>query len=435
MNPKLKVSCCTALLLLLAFLAPLPLEATEESDFLLARGIERLNGGDFSAAAELFEQVLELAPGEAEALYYAGIAYARLGNNQKAELLFRSTLDRGEDGGQAFFELGRLYFLEADCDKAESYFEQYLGLADDASMKTYVRQLIDECGSEDGPRLPLSLAASLGTEYDSNVIIEPTNPPQEGQRADDGRLVLYLAGGLDVVDADRMKLAVDYRLYQSVHFDFEDFNVNYQQVKPELTLTLSDRVSLSAGYSMEYTFFGGESYSLYHSLLGRLRYSQEGGHGTEIGYDYRDNRYWNTSLYPSNDDRDGERHTVGITQTVALGNLQGKGFVFYENETADKGHWSFDGFRVGAEALYPVFENLYLRVGGEYTDRGFDEPFPGPGVSRSENTRVYEAGLTWLIKERLSLTLSEAYTRNKSNIPGFDYRRNIAGIFLTYAFF
>ena len=91
------LSCLAACLLALGLAAcqPQPVvvaqpEATPQEYF--AAGVQAFNAEDYNQAATQFDTAIRMAPGMAEAYWYQGMCYAKMGMKRRAEDVFRSGL-------------------------------------------------------------------------------------------------------------------------------------------------------------------------------------------------------------------------------------------------------------------------------------------------------------------------------------------------------
>ncbi len=418
------------LLIVLLFSVMSPLYAgAEDYDLYIAQGIEKINEGKMKDALEFLKKALELSPDNPEAVYYAGIAYSRVGNYKEAEDLFFKTLQLDETAVDVHLELGRLYYLTSRCDKAEESLSTFIELSEDEGLKGYAARLIEGCTRE-AEEKPYKLNITLGGQYDSNVIIEPENPLVREDKKSDIRAVVYLSAGATPLKSRLINLNVDYKFYQSLHSDLSDFNVHYHKITPSLEAFVSDIIKPSVGYSLEYTLFGGELYSRIHRYYGKVTVKEGENLLTEAIYEYRDQNYWNSDLYQSNSIRSGYKNTIGIKQNLYLDRLSGNIYFFSDHTRAEEDYWSFNGYRTGARLLYKITSPLYVNISGEYNRRQYRDDYPGYTEKRSDRMQQYSIGLTYLISKRISISVTENYTINSSNLDIFDYKRNITGVFL-----
>jgi len=418
------------LLIVLLFFVISPLHAgAEDYDLYIAQGIEKINQGKMKDALEFLKKALELSPENPEATYYTGVAHSRVGSYKEAEGLFLKTLQLDETALDVYLELGRLYYLTSRCDKAEDSLSLFIERSEDKALTGYATRLIEGCTGE-AEEKPYELNITLGGQYDSNVIIEPENPIVRADKKSDFRAIVYLTAGATPLDGRLIRLNVDYNFYQSLHSDLSDFNVQYHKITPELEIVLSDIIKPSAGYSLEYTLFGGELYGRIHTYYGKVTVKEGEKLSTEAIYEYRDQNYWNSDLYQSNSIRSGYKNTIGIRQNFYLNRLTGDVYYFNDSNKAREDYWAFNGYRTGARLLYKITSPLYVNISGEYNRRKYRDDYPGFQESRLDKMQQYSIGLTYLISKRISISVTENYTINSSNLDIFDYKRSITGIFL-----
>ncbi len=403
---------------------------TEDLDLYIALGIQKINEGKMKDARESLEKALALSPENLEANYYAGIANSRLGNYRRAEGLFFKVLKTDENTAGAYLELGRLYFQTSRCTKAEDNLSRFISMSEDEASKAYAGRLIDNCSAESGEK-PYYLNASLGMQYDTNVILEPSNPPIDADRKSDARGLLYISSGATLFEKGAIKLKADYSFYQSLHFNLNDYNVHYHRLTPYIEIDLSDKIKPSIGYSFDYTLFGGDRYSRFHSLYGKLKFLGSKNLSTEALYEYRDIKYWDSDIFEANSIRSGTQNSAGVKQNYNTDRFSCSVYYYGEYNRAEEDFWSYNGHKFGAEIAYRITSPLYIGVSGEYNRKKFRDDFSDTDERRSDKIQEYALSLTYLVSKRVSISLTENYTINNSNLSIFDYKRNITGISLT----
>ncbi len=396
----------------------------------LAKGIQKINDGKMRDALAFLKKAQVISPDNPEITYFTGIAYSRLGNYSEAEALFIKALGMDEDALNVYFELGRLYYLTSECGKSEEFLLKFKSLSEDESLNDYAESLMETCGDEKTEK-PYSLNLSAGAQYDSNVIIEPSNPPVSDEDKSGVRALVYLSSGATLLDKGAVKLKANYNFYQSLHADLDDYNVHYHKVTPFVELAVSDVFKPEAGYSFEYILLGGERYSRIHSYYGSVDVKESEYLSTEVIYEYSDNRYWNSPLFETNDIRSGFQNSFGIKQNFLLDRLAGDIYYYGDFNRAEEQYWSFNGYRLGTELVYKITDPLFVSVSGEYSEKDYRDEYPDSELERLDKTQQYSLTLTYLLSGTMSVSVTEYFTRNNSNLGIFDYKRNITGIFLT----
>ncbi len=421
--------------LLLTVVFPLsvvsPLYAgAEDYELYIAEGIRKINQGSTEDAIVLLKKALKLSPENPEAVYYAGIAYSRNGNYKEAESLFLQTLQLDETSANAYFELGRIYYVTSRCDELGDLFSKFRDLSGDNALKGKVAELVDGCRKK-AEEKPFRFNISAGSQYDSNVILEPSNPPVSAERKSDARAVLYVTSGAVLLKERLIKLTLDYNFYQSLHINLHEFNVQYHKITPALEVTFSDALRSSVGYSLEYTLLGSDLYSRFNTFYGKFSVKESEKLSTEAIYEYRNQKYWDSDIFQTNSIRSGYQNTVGIKQNFYSKPLRGEIYYFSDFNRAKEGYWAFDGQRLGVKLAYKITPPLHINVSSEYNERRYRNDSPGFQERRLDRMQQYSLRLTYLISERMSASITESYIVNDSNLSIFDYRRNITGLFLT----
>ena len=422
---------CLLVILLLSIISPLNLSA-QDYELYIAQGIQKLNEERYGAALAVLRRALKLSPDNPEATYYTGVAYSRLGKYENAEELFLKTLRLDETAVNANLELGRVYYSKGQCDKARAYLPRFISQTENESLKVYARDLLKKCKKVVAKEKPFRLNVAAGWQHDSNVILEPSNPPVGTVRGrkEDTRAVTYITAGGTVFRTGPVKLKADYSFYQNLHVHLEEFNLQYYKVAPAFVIDITDAIYSTAGYSLEYTLQGNELYSRVHTFQGTVTVKESENLATEAVYEYGDLKYWDTDLYTTNSLRRGHQNTAGIKQKFYLKSLSANIYGLADFKRAKARHWSYDGYRAGAKAVYRIIPPLSINVSGEFNRRKHKAIAPGATRRRIDEMQKYYVRLTYTISQILRVTIMDSFTVNDSNFMDYDYERNIAGIFL-----
>lgn len=430
-------SCLLPVVLSLAFL--LLLNSTTYSapreELLIAKGMQKMSEGKMKEALKLFDQALEVSPGNIEARYYSGMAHSRLGELKKAEDIFSGILQKNDKFNDAHLELGRLYYIQTECDKADNSLNKFVSISDDSDLNKYASEMMkacrdDEAADRGGRPSGYYVNLSLGGQHDDNVIVEPTNTLNPSDRKSDFRALFYLTAGADIFERDFFKLKGVYTFYLSQHQHMTEFNVNYHELSPTIELDVSSMFKPSAGYSMGYTSIGGDLYSLNHKYFAKVKVVEDDRSSTDIMYEYSTTKYWDSDLFQTTSIRTGHKNSTGIRQNYS-DNFNADIYFFYDAERAKVDYWGYDGFRVGGNISIEIVTSLYGGLSAEYSEREYEGISPSAAEIRLDRMQQYSCRLTYVVNDTFSLQLTEAYTINDSNLDLFNYRRNIVGIFLT----
>ncbi len=434
MLTALQKICIAAFFFLLLFSTPPLAHATNPEPLLVSTAIQFINDGEHQKALDILTRALAISPNDPEANYYAGIAASRLGKYDRAEQCFLKTLEIDNNAVSAYRELVGIYSLTGQCIQAESVYNRFINLSKDQALKKDAMNLLRQCTEQPGEK-PYSLRLLLGAQDDTNVLLEPSNPPTPADRRSDDRLVAQIEGDLRLLQQPLYQVKLGYILYQSLHRDLTDYNVNFQRIAPEIILDISDRFIPSLGYAFEYAYFGSDDYGRNHIGFGKIRIPEGSQHSTDLLYEYRDKTYWDTDIFVNNSIRRGHRNSIGIRQNHRRGQNSCNLYYFQDWDRAEADYWSFNGFRIGGEGIYN-YKRCYITLGGEFQQRRFRDDFPVFGHHRLDRNQQYSVGLTYQLTQQIGLSATNTYMINESNLDvtsnpdGFDYKRNIFGIFL-----
>ncbi|MHB8837302.1 MAG: tetratricopeptide repeat protein [Candidatus Methylomirabilia bacterium] len=404
---------------------------TAGSEIEIARGIALVNDGLFRDAVEPLERALAAEPRNQEALFYAGVAHSRLAEYPAAGALLQRALAVAE-AAEVFFELGRVRALTGNCAEAGRLFSRSEAMGGDEAGRRAAELLLLGCSNVPMARR-LRLVSAAGWQYDSNVILEPAHPTAPKSTKADQRALLYVAAEATPLKAETLALDIGYSFYGNLHGKLTQYNAIVQRVRAELAFTAWERVRPAFGYSLDYSLFDGKSFNLTHR--GTLQATLREGEGatTAAVIEVRDARFWNSVLFGDNADRTGDGESAGLRQRLVFGPVETKIELFADRDRAREAWWATDGWRAAAKALWRPAPALALTVSGEYQTHAYDAPYPGQQVLRDDRTLTLAASLSWSFNRTASLTLSESWTRNDSNLALYDYTRNIAGAYLTIA--
>lgn len=399
-----------------------------DDELYIAKGIENINLGKYSEAADILKKALQISPDNIEALYYYGLAYSKLGSYAEAEVQFKRILRLDENNENALLELGRLQHITSRCDQAKESLSRFIALTMEDEAEKYALSLIQSCSKKTEGK-PYKLSLLIGEQYDTNVILESSNPITSTGKKSDTSTIFYLAGGLDLFKKQAANVRLDYAFYQSLHSSVKNFDIQYHKIAPKIESAISDTIKSTAGYSLEYTFVGGDLYCTTDTYYGKFSFRENKGFSTEAIYEYKDRRYSNSPAWSTNSDRTGYQNTIGIRQYLNIGKLEGNVYYLSDFNRARQDYNSFNGYRAGAEFDYNL-SPFFLNIAGEYNENRYTSEAPGSQIKRLDRISEYTAGVTYIINKRLGVILKNTYSKNNSSLSSYDYTRNVTGLFL-----
>jgi tetratricopeptide (TPR) repeat protein len=333
-------------------------------------------------------------------------------------------------------ELGIFYFSRSMYDEARDYFETTIEIAPNTEFSTKAVEYLNSI-KQRGAVKSWTLNISAGGQYDSNVIINSDNSPlPEGiSRKSDWKAIFYLKGKYNLFKNERAESSVGYSFYQSLHTKLSDFNITNHLFELNAAYHISPVVDLKGKYSFEHILVGGDPYDYAHSISPSLVISEGKGFSTVVEYRYRNIHFMDTKLFEDNSDRTGSNNLFGITQNIPIG----ASVIFrigysYDVDSTREDFWDYRGNKgmVGLQFNLPSY--IYINLYGEYYQRDYKGESPLSGEERKDKASTASINATKLLSDRFSITLGQLYTRNKSNIEEFDYKRAITSLFLNVRF-
>jgi len=428
------------------------------------RGLSEARRGIPAAAIQDFEQALRLNPNLWHAPLDLGIAYLDAAQFNDAKTWLERAYQRGSERLTAAFFLGvalyRLgddaaalpYLNEAKADpELRSAAQYYGGLAlahqgnTEAARTEMAAVAREQPQSEIGKaaqgfttgrapaarpqetKKPWSVYGKVGFEYDSNVVIAPSDFIS---RKDDGRAVVAAGGGYTLLDMDQGTLRAGYDFYQSVHFEFTEFDLQEHHVHVDAA---SAPGTISYGLSGIYGFDALDYQSFFQEVSGLpwVAFAESKEAATQFYYTIRARDFLRKPFDPG---RDGINQALGARQYFTLGSpdrVMSLGYQFDFEDTISSGpmgrDFQYKGNQGDIDLSFPILDLAQIQVG--YLFRVEDYQFPNSRaafqVRRHDSTHQFAVAAVHALTENLALTFDLLGILNNSNIPNFDYDRFI----------
>ncbi|MBI5641518.1 MAG: hypothetical protein HZA17_13945 [Nitrospirae bacterium] len=401
----------------------------------LAKGISAIEASNYKDAAEEFSAALQEKTDDQTATLYLGIALSRSGDKGAVSYL-KKALSKNPDDPRTNLELGIYYYNSAVYQEAADYLENTIRVAPNTefSAKAQVYQNVIKKGRE-VKSWALNIAA--GGQYDSNVVLnaEDSPLPQGISRKSDWRAIIFLKGKYNLTNRANTEGFIGYSFYQSLHSKLSDFNVSQHLLEVSAGYKVSSKVHLNGKYSFEYVFVGGDDYDSAHSLTPSVTFFEGSGFSSTIEYRYRKSHYINSELFSNNSERTGSNNLLGIVQTIPLhASASLRAGYYHDVDATEKEFWHYRGDKGKLDLQISFPQNISLFVAGEYYSKAYKGMDSLSGEKRKDRVSTLSVAATRVLSERYSLTVGQMYTRNKSNMDPFDYKRSITSLFLNARF-
>ena len=447
--------------------------ASERSEVFFNEGLAAFLEGNYARAAERFREAAGADPKDATARLWLGMAESREGNDRDAEAAFDEALAIDPDYPEAVLGRGIVRARRGQETSAKADWERAAEIGAGTPVKSEALRRLT------GPPLGVKeerhwdLAASLGTEYDTNVLLYPNlgaSPPLPatfGQRGapapprdhrHDARTVYYVEGGTKYKATDRLELGTRQSLYATTQFRTSGTDVVHYAPSAYASFKVDPWL---VGLQYTYTLFalGGEVFLSKQEVEPSVTLREGNQAFSELYYRYGRHSYrGSVNEMNPNTDQDGDYHRVGFDQYALLFDKRGYarvGAEFSRNLTQGT---EFDAsyFRLSGELVAPLPADVFLRINGEQTWGDYDNEsvFSQPNqlffttgpffnrvqvpirVGEKQREKLTSAGATltrnlgkhWVGAARVT------YSVNQSTVDAFDWNRSVFSLFATYNF-
>ncbi len=444
---------------------------------------------DYVGAAEFLAQAKQLDPNADDVDLYLGIALYHMDDFAGARIALAEAREKGSEAPQLDLYDGLLLLQQANAREAAAAFERarradpsmemvasyYEGLAwfsakDKAQARASLERVIATAPgtvwAEQAERVladysakPVRrwLTASLGVEYDDNVVLkgDGVRLPQELSDDSDVRGVLTMEGGAELVKTETQTVGVLGSYYGSVHDDLDEFDVQYPTLGTWWDYSFSEDTVFRIQYDIGYAWLDTSDSYLFIQTATPALYQDWGDAGTSRFF-ARITRE-NFKIQPDDlllgppgvdeedvRDRDGYDSWIGVDHTYPLGNdtnVALQGGYRYRYHTTEGQEWDADSHegRLGLVAILPWDVRLDTTASFEYRSFRHSSSYQNKdgsytGANRLEKDVRFAISFEKPVMEDVSMSLRYTYNNVDSNVDVFDFDRNIVGLYATVRF-
>ncbi len=413
--------------MLLAVMPALAADTNVERDYEIAltKGQYAIELQDFTTAIDFLKKALEIKPGDQTARTSLGIAYSRSGDNARAREVLEQAVKDDPADSRAQYELALVLEKLGQGEESKSMMAA-VAKSSDPELSAAARGYLEGTGAE--PKKKFTAKLSGGLQYDSNVILEQDSPVTPGVKNSDWRYVWTVDLAYAFLDTGKAGAEVGYQFYESIHHELKDYNVEQHTGRVAGKYELSKTVSAGLEYDFVYSSLRSDHYSTEHRFVLRLPAKLAPESLTEPHVAYEAKRFFDTAAFTGNADRDGTNTAAGVSHTIMLGKKAAISFDYtYDADSAAVDSWSYAGNKGTVNALaewgaYTVFGTV------SYYDRKYDGLAPGASEKRHDEAQEYSAGVSRKAAKNVTVTFSDLYTINDSNLAVYQYTRNILSL-------
>lgn len=284
---------------------------------------------------------------------------------------------------------------------------------------------------------PWRFTVGVAYQYDDNVILKPTSeiPGVEITGERDSSIV----GTLGVIFSPRLKapyfLNCQYNLYTNTYFKVNSHNLIIQSLSVTPGINIKNG-SLSLPLSYSYDLVHQRGYLSDFSAKPALQIAFKPTHIGRISVGY-ERREFLQAPFDKNEDRDGNVFSTSAAYIHPFAEGTGIFNLIYEFsiDDTDGRNWDNIGNRFSLGLLLPnLVKQISLIISGDAFFQNYQHDNTIFDIQRNDKTYTASATLLRELFKGIYLNLQYSYTRAESNIPVYDYDRNIYTAGIEYRF-
>lgn len=417
--------------------APLSAEEQQAVDLKLQQAMALYHDKAYYLALPIFQEVARKMD-TLDLQYWMGKSAMSAGQTDTAIQSFETMLSRDPNLPKVRLELAMIYLKKGDKEKAQKQLDILLSMSPPEALKQQIQTLKQDISKAD-QQVFLSLRASLGYQYDSNINVQPD--VESVQLANGGRLSNTKAKAdhafmtnlnLDVVyDPKKQGMIWRNRIsYYNLDYNHEN-DFDYSQVDLRTSLEKYQehyRWRLPIGY-VDKTYAGKR---LSHSVYIEPSFD----YVITPALDWTVNlRYEKETFYePIQRGQNNQTTSISLGPRAQFRPSWGIGFLtgqihFMQNNT-NIGYLGFREMGIGPSffaSIKPWAIDFF--VNARYAKRQYNAPnlFLSP-EKREDNRFQYTMLISKTLNKQFSVSASYSYSKTQSNLPLYDFDKSVFGI-------
>jgi tetratricopeptide (TPR) repeat protein len=377
---------------------------------------------------------------------------------EKAKLLDKNLAQTAD------YQIGLCYMNDRKFKSAQERFKATASYDPKSDLAVYARQYLEAVENSLFYTRPIRVTLGLSGGYDSNVVSKPRVESLSGGAGDPGCGIF--SPSLRIEYAPRLDGPW---LFNAMYASSATLNEHYVHTRDSIVNTFSvipgynfGRSSVSmlgsyTGYSLrtdsDITPDGNAGYKHYEDYftggpIVKIMLTERQILEVFAGYDKKN--YYNQVITSVDSMRDAEGLRAYLSWMWFYWN---NGFLNLRydvgREAANGSYWDNTSNRLSANLVLPILSDnfarkigfMYLQLAGSFTAQDYSWPQPYSDVNGSSKSgrredRIYNSsvGLNWDITKNWSCVLQYAHIKSDSNIPVYEYTRNLYTAGLEFKF-
>lgn len=262
-----------------------------------------------------------------------------------------------------------------------------------------------------------------GAEYNSNVAVQELDA-NTGQG--DWAATFNVLGEVSGSPVDRLKLTAGYEFSQSLHDEFDAFDIALHRGYAEVSYDFS-AVTVGVLGNLAQANLAGDKYLTFTQVspylakqFGDQLYVRLSYAATDKSFEGRPTRDATSNAVSG----DAYFFLNGASQYIAIG-----GKALEEDATDNSLDYSAGSGRARYVQRFPAFDrDMTFRAGVDYEQRDYDAPTASIGAPRSDKRTGADVSLEAPITDNIFLEGSYRYGDYKSNLASADYSEQVTSL-------
>jgi tetratricopeptide (TPR) repeat protein len=424
-------------LLALVLLFPCTVIADDAFD----EGKRLFDAGEYAAAAAKFQQSFAADPENLDASFYLGRAAYETGDYETAVMAYERILIMVPEAPRVQLELARAYLRLGSNEVARQYFRLVQGTNPPEAVWQNIQEFLAGIDAAEQNHF-FNGFVTIGLMYDDNVGVFPKSDTvfinglpfrldqkKESDTALQATMVLNHIYRINTPYAWKTSVFT----YNNLYDDQSDYSLTSFGVTSGLVR--KDDASLWEILGVaNHVMLDQESYFTMAGLTGNYSHRLGRFMYLNLGAALQDKNYLD------NDDMDATTWSASVNPVIHFGDNRISLALAREAEDARKDCYSYT--RVAASLRYdrrlPYDFAAYGSFRYQATD--YEDPLPLFGDERSDTQATFEAGVSKTLwrseshRQSLAAQVSFTHTETDSNLPLYEYDKNVTLTSLTFAF-
>ncbi len=367
----------------------------------------------------------------AQTAFLKGLVLMKDGNTGEAvdSLQQAKSLDAGLTQA-ADYQIGLAHVKDQNYEEARRLFREVVTLDPNADISAYASEYTEALAKRAGMTKPWHFNAGFFTEWDSNVVLKPSDTTTIGDigNQNDFREVVTASADYTYRINDPLALKFAYDLYYANQTDLNDFDVNSHTFTIAPSYTTKNAI-FSVPVQYNHTLVDSNDLFLTAVTINpqvsfKITEHQIGMAG--IKFQEKD---YHASITDGAEDRDGFRWAPGVGWYYIFQDGKGSVGIRYEldSDNTDGNNWDYLGNRITPSVQFaiPHFEKLRASLAADLYFQEFRHSHTVFGQKRSDQGYTLSSLLSYDLTRNFELQFRYTYVNHKSNLTIYEYDRHV----------